>query len=166
MKRILIIYYSKTKKTETVAKTLADELSAKTMEIEDSKDRYGILSNIGSIIDAIRENKTMIEPETIDLTGYDLLYIGSPTWAGKPAPAIITLIDNLKLKGKDVILFATMGHQGGSNVINRMAEKIKARGGRIINSFTIKTGGKQFNEIKEDTLKVMAEKDLKIYSMG
>ncbi|MBC7089981.1 MAG: flavodoxin, partial [Methanobacteriaceae archaeon] len=80
--------------------------------------------------------------------------------------AIITLIDNLKLKGKDVILFATMGHQGGSNVINRMAEKIKARGGRIINSFTIKTGGKQFNEIKEDTLKVMAEKDLKIYSMG
>lgn len=59
-----------------------------------------------------------------------------------------------------------MSRQGGNNVIDRMAEKIKARGGRIINSFTIKTGGKQFHEIKEDTLKVMAEKDLKIYSIG
>ncbi|MBC7100118.1 flavodoxin [Methanothermobacter tenebrarum] len=166
MKKVLIIYYSKTKKTETVAKTLANELSAETIEIKDLKDRYGLLSNIGSIIDAIRENKTRIEPETIDLSGYDLLYIGSPTWAGKPAPAIITLIDNLNLKGKDVILFATMARQGGSNVIDRMAEKIKARGGRIINSFTIKTGGKQFQDIKEDALKVIAEKDLKIYSIG
>ncbi|BAW31620.1 MAG TPA: flavodoxin domain-containing protein [Methanothermobacter sp.] len=164
--KTLIIYYSRTKKTETVAKTLADELSAETIEIKDLKDRYSFLSTMGSIIDAIREKKTKIDPENIDLKDYNLLYIGSPTWAGKPAPAIITLIDNLNLKGKDVILFSTMGRQGGNNVIERMAEKIKARGGRIINSFIIKTGGKQFNEIKEDTLKVIAEKDLKIYSIG
>jgi len=164
--KILIIYYSRTKKTETVAKTLADELSAETMEIKDLKDRYSFLGTMGSIIDAIRENKTRIEPESIDLTEYNLLYIGSPTWAGKPAPAIITLIDNLNLKGKDIILFSTVGRQGGNNAIERMAEKIRARGGRIINSFIIKTGGKQFNEIKEDTLNIIEEKDLKIYSMG
>lgn len=44
-----------------------------------------------------------------------------------------------------------------------MGEKIRARGGRIINSFMIKTGGKELIEVKEDTLRVISEKDLLIY---
>ena len=70
---------------------------------------------------------------------YGLVYIGTPTWAAKPAPAIITMIDKCNLKGKDIILFSTMGSSGGSKAIERMREKVEARGGRMVNSFSIKT---------------------------
>lgn len=163
MMKTCITYYSRTGNTAMVARTLAEELGADIIEIKDLKDREGFLSSFKSSIDAMRESKTRISPGKLDMDDYDLIYIGSPTWAGKPAPAVITLIDTLNFMGKDVILFTTMSRQGGEGVIERMGEKIRARGGRIINSFMIKTGGKELIEVKEDTLRVISEKDLLIY---
>ena len=109
----------------------------------DLKDRMGVINYVTSSVDAIRENKTKIKPNNFDLAEYGLIYIGTPTWAAKPAPAIITMIDKCDLKGKDVILFSTMGSSGGLKAVERMREKIEARGGRMVNSFSIKTGGKE-----------------------
>ena len=158
-----ILYYSRTKKTSKVAKTLANELSTDIVEIKDLKDRSGPLKYINASIDAMRENKTNIEPPTVDINKYGLVYIGTPVWAGKPAPAIITLIDKCDLRGKDVILFATLGGSGGKKTIERMREKIEVRGGRMITSFLIKTAGKESFEIGEETKKTIEEMDLKIY---
>lgn len=158
-----IVYYSRTGNTQMVAKALSEELKADLIEIKDVQDRKGFLSTLKSSIDALRETKTRIKPEKVDLSDYDLLYVGSPTWAGKPAPAIITFIDTADLMGKDVILFTTMSRQGGEGTIERMAEKISARGGRIVNQFIIKTGGKELIEIRGATLKLIEEKDLRIY---
>lgn len=159
-----VIYYSRTGNTAMVAKTLAEELNADLIEIKDLKDREGFLSSFKSSIDALRESKTPISPERVELSEYDLIYIGTPTWAGKPAPAVITFIDRADFMGKDVIPFTTMSRQGGEGVIERISEKIRARGGRIVNFFMQKTGGKELIQVREDTLKLMAEKDLKIYS--
>ncbi|UTB33007.1 MAG: flavodoxin [Methanobacterium sp. ERen5] len=141
--KTVIVFYSRTRKTAHVSKTLAKQINADTIEINDLKDRMGVINYLGSSLDALRENKTNIKPDTIDLSEYGLIYIGSPTWASKPAPAIITMIDKCDLKGKDVILFSTMGNSGGLKVVERMREKIEARGGRMVNSFTIKTSGKK-----------------------
>ena len=163
--KTIILYYSRTRKTATVAETLAEELSADIQEIKDFKERSGFLNYLGASVDAFRENKTKINLENLNLDDYGIIYIGSPTWAGKPAPAIITFIDQTNLKGKDVILFSTMGGQGAQNVIKRMQEKVKARGARMVNSFSIKTSGKEIIEIKEDTRKKIEELDLKIYGV-
>lgn len=163
--KTVVLYYSRSRKTASVAETIAQELSADIVEIKDLKDRSSFFNYLNASIDALRENKTRISPENIDLSEYGLIYIGSPTWAGKPAPAILSLIDNCDFQGKDVILFTTMGSQGGSTVIKRMQEKIKARGSRMVNFLIIKTGGKEINEIKEDTRKKIEELDLKIYGI-
>ncbi len=72
-----------------VANTLAEEVNADIVEIMDLNDRKGPLNYIKASVDAFRENKTAIKPESVDLTDYDLVYLGSPTWASKPAPAMI-----------------------------------------------------------------------------
>ncbi|WP_048190885.1 flavodoxin [Methanobacterium sp. SMA-27] len=163
--KTVILYYSRTRKTAHVAKTLADEIQADITEVMDLKDRMGVVNYLGSSIDALRENKTIIKPDTFDLSEYGLVYIGTPTWAAKPAPAIITMIDKCNLKGKDIILFSTMGSSGGSKAIERMREKVEARGGRLVNSFSIKTGGKEIEDINNETKKISEEMDLKIYGI-
>jgi len=163
--KTVILYYSRTRKTANVAKTLAEEIKADSNEVLDLKDRMGVVNYLASSVDALRENKTQIKPEKFDLQDYGLIYIGTPTWAGKPAPAIITMIDKCNLKGKDVILFSTMGSSGGKKAIERMREKIEARGGRMVNSFTIKTSGKELDVINEETKKILEEMDLKIYGI-
>ncbi len=163
--KTVILYYSRTRKTAKVAKTLAEEIQADSTEIVDLKDRMGVVNYLGSSVDALRENKTNIKPESFDLSEYGLVYIGTPTWAAKPAPAIVTMIDRCDFKGKDVILFSTMGSSGGKKAIERMREKIEARGGRMVNSFTIKTSRKDMDAIITDTKKILQEMDLKKYGI-
>ncbi len=159
--KTIVLYYSRTRKTAKVAKTLAEEIGADSIEVIDLKDRMGAIRYLTSAIDALRENKTHIKPEEFDLTGYDLVYIGTPTWGGKPAPAIITMIDKCDLKDKSVILFSTMGNSGGENAINRMKEKVEARGGRTVNSFTLKTSKIELDNLSTETKGILEEMDLK-----
>lgn len=67
-----------------VARTLAEELDADLIEIRDLEDRKGFMSSFRSSIDAIRESKTPIKPEKVDLSCYDLIYVGTPTWQVNP----------------------------------------------------------------------------------
>jgi flavodoxin len=161
----IILYYSRTRKTAAASKALAEEISADITEIEDLKNRSGIRSYIMASTDALREIKTRIKPDNLDISKYSLVYIGTPVWAGKPSPAIITAIDRYDLQGKDVILFATLGGSGGSSTIKRMEEKIEARGGRIINSFLVKTSGKKLYQIREEVKTIVEDMDLKIYGI-
>lgn len=162
--RTIVLYYSQSNMTRTVAQTLAEAIPADITEIKDLKNRNGFPNFLVSSIDAFRENKTQIDPAKIDLSEYDLVYIGSPTWANKPAPAIITLIDSLDLNGKDVILFSTESNAGGENSNRRMLEKVTARGARVISSFTIKTAKKESFEIRKNTLELISRLDLRLYS--
>jgi flavodoxin len=113
----------------------------------------------------MRENKTLIKPEIVKLGDYDLIYIGTPTWAGKPAPAITTLIDQCDLQGKNVILFATMGNRGGNSVIERMRDKIEARGAHMVSHFVVKTSNKSSEELKEEVKELIQKENLAKYGM-
>lgn len=160
----LIIYYSESENTKKVAETLAYQLKCDIIRIKDMKKRSGILNKFNSSIDAFRENKTEIYPSNIDISAYDIIYIGTPTWASNPTPAIITLIDRLDLKGKDVVLFATMSSSGGKSTIKRMQEKVEIRGARVIETFTLKTKDKTLNQIEDDSVNIAKLLDLSLYS--
>lgn len=159
----LIIYYSQRGTTDIVAKTLAKNLNGSLVRIHDLKKREGVKNRVFSVISAFREEKTDIIPAKVDLTNYDTVYIGSPTWSGNPTPAIITIIDRCNLTGKDVVLFATMDSNRGDSNINRLEEKVKMRGARVIESFTIATKNKTPEELVNDTEAIIEMKDLKMY---
>ena len=159
----LIIYYSQGGTTETVAKTLARNLGAEIVRIHDLKNRDGFKNKIFASINAFRESKTDIVPARVDITGYDTIIFGTPTWAGNPTPAILTIIDRCNLTGKDVMLFATMDNSRGDTNIERLEEKIKMRGGRVIETFTIATKGKSRDKLIHDTEAIIDAKVLKMY---
>ena len=107
MERI-ILYYSDGGKTKVVAETLAVNLRCDICQIKDMKKRDGIMNRFSSTIDAFRENKTEIYPPTLNLEEYDTIYIGTPTWANNPTPAIITLIVSEFMRKKGWIKFGDM----------------------------------------------------------
>ncbi len=160
----LVIYYSQGGTTELVAKTLAINLRGKILRIHDLKNRDGFKNRIFASINAFRETKTDIMPAKVDLTPFDTIIFGTPTWAGNPTPAILTIIDRCNLTGKDVILYATMDSNRGDTNIERLEEKVKMRGARVIESFTIATKGKSPEKIVNDTEAIIEMKDLKMYT--
>ncbi|MDR0900290.1 MAG: flavodoxin [Methanobrevibacter sp.] len=162
--KTIIIYYSESKKTKIVAETLSHELETDIIRIKDKKKRNRFMDKITSSIDAFRENKTEIFPEKVDLEEYGMVYFGTPTWAGKPAPAIITLIDNCNLQGKDIVLFATMNGSGGRSAIKRMEEKVNVRGARVVESFTVRTKDKTPGQLQEDSENIAKLLDLSLFS--
>lgn len=159
----LIIYYSNGGKTELVSKTLAYHLNADIVQIHDLKKRNGFKNRVISSINAFRESKTEIIPSKVDLAKYDLIYFGTPTWNGNPTPAILTIIDRCDLKGKDIVLFATMDSNRGDSNIERLEEKVRIRGARVIETFTMKTKGKDREQLIRDTEAVIEMLDLKMY---
>ena len=160
----LIIYYSQGGTTELVAKTLAKNLRANMVRIHDLKNREGFKNKLFASINAFRESKTDIVPAKVDISEFDTIIFGTPTWAGNPTPAILTIIDRCNLTGKDVMLFATMDSNRGDTNIERLEEKVKMRGGRVIESFTIATKNKSREKLVTDTEAIIEIKDLKMYT--
>ena len=161
--RKIIIYYSQKGTTDLISKTLAKHLNADLVRIHDLKNREGIKNRLFTSINAFREVKTDIIPAKVDLTNYDTIFFGTPTWSGNPTPAILTIIDRCDLKGKDVILFATMNGDDADGNLARLEEKVKLRGARVIETFAIKTKDKSSEKLVNDTETMIKIKDLKMY---
>ena len=161
--RRAIIYYTNGGTTELVAKTLAEHLNADLIRIYDLKNRDGFKNRLVASINAFRETKTDIIPAKVDLTEYDTIYFGTPTWNGSPTPAILTIIDRCDLRAKDVILFSTMDANRGESNIERLEEKVRLRGARVVESFTIATKNKSPEKLVSDTEAMIKIKDLKMY---
>lgn len=163
--KTLIIYYSNEGTTEIVAKTIARQLGCYLCQVKDLKKRKGFTGRFTSTIDAFRETKTEIYPPKLDLTEFDTIYFGTPTWANNPAPAITTMIDRCNLIGKDVILFTTVANSGGETTIEKMETKVNSRGGRVIERFSIKTKDKDKEEIIISSESIVQSLDLKMYNL-
>ena len=150
-------------KTKVVAETLAVNLRCDICQIKDMKKRDGIRNRFTSTIDAFRESKTEIYPPTLDLEEYDTIYIGTPTWANNPTPAIITLIDRCDLRGKDIVLFTTTSTSDGESALEKMEMKVRARGARVVQQFSVKTKDKSLDALQKDTDRIFMTLDLALY---
>lgn len=137
MMRSIVIYYSKTGKTDLVAKTIKKEIGAHVKEVTDYTNERTLLEYMfPTVIDS-----ASINPRKIDVNYYETIFIGTPVWLGSITPAIKKIIDNMDFKNKNVILFNTMKSVGGDIAMKRMAKYVRRQHGNIIGAFTIKTDG-------------------------
>ena len=162
MERI-ILYYSDSGKTKAIAESLAFNLKCDLCQIKDLKDRKGFTNRLTSTIDAFRESKTKIYPPSLDLGEYDTVYIGTPVWANNPTPAIITLIDSYRLRGKDIVLFTTASSSDGEAALEKMNIKVRARGARVVQEFNVKTKDKSAEQLQKDVSRIIKTLDLELY---
>jgi flavodoxin len=143
MKKVLVVYYSLDGATEMIAQKLALTLEADISAIKPLKDfnPKGFIKYIMGGYQVMRKQKPELAPLNFDFNKYDLIFIGTPVWAGSFTPAIRTLIDSNLITNKKVYLFFT--HGGGNNHVLEDAKKIIEKN----NSFG---GGLGFLSVKKN----------------
>ena len=112
--KICIIYHSETGNTRHVARHIASAFDAQLVEVTDTASYNRLMRFFVHCKMARGEEKTVIEPASVDISGYDLVVFGSPVWAFKPTPVIHAAIDELKgCMGKPAVAFSTHGGRPG-----------------------------------------------------
>ena len=126
-----IIYYSYEGSCALVAKTIKDTIEAQEgrgsppglFEIKtvDNKKRTGFAKYFWGGSQVVFHKKPALQPLSVDMNAYDLVVLGTPVWAGSPAPALVSFLDNVKINGKRIALFCS--HRGGKG---KALDKLKA----------------------------------------
>ena len=110
-----VIYYSFDGNSAFIADTIKAELKAETFEIKtvDSKRRRGLALFLWGGGQVFFGKKPPILPPTIDIAAFDLIILGTPVWAGSPAPAMVTFLDKVKISKKKLGLYCCHGGSKG-----------------------------------------------------
>jgi len=136
----VIVYYSYTGRTETVAKTLASEIGADVVKIEDVEKPSKLKAYfLGAF--AAHKGKAWPVKSLPSVSGYDRVFVGAPVWWMRPAPEINGFIQGTDFTGKTVVPFVTMGGSGQDAALKAMSAAVEAKGGKVSSTFSVKTGG-------------------------
>jgi len=152
--KALLVYYSRTGHTRTIAEELSKELQCDTEEIIDTVNRSGPGGFLTSGKQATKRELTKIEPAKKDPSQYDIVIIGTPVWALTMSTPVRTYIVENKNKLKRVAFFCTLGGFGVESVFHDLEDLSgkTADGTLAINTPGIKEGSyrdsvKQFSDI-------------------
>ena len=153
--KVGIVYYSRTGNTKKVAEILKNKFeksknNVDLIEIKHTK-KPGFFKAGRA---AISQKELPIKNTDFNLKNYDTILVGSPTWAGKPAPYLRSFFNKAEnIKGKKAGVFITGSGPGESNTKN--SESIK----EYLSSIGMKTYKETLNlKIKKDEIKEEEEK--------
>lgn len=123
----LIVYYSYSGNTRTVAEAIQAKTNADIFEIK-AKENYS--DDYHTMTRQAREQiEQSYRPELTtsinNLQEYDTIYLCSPNWWGTIALAVSSFLDNYDLSGKRVIPVITHGGYGVQNTIKDMTAQCK-----------------------------------------
>lgn len=108
----LLVYYSRTGLTEKAAMEIARGLGGDTEKISDVKSRSGILGYLRSGKEAMKKMLTAIGAVKYNPSGYNLVVIGTPVWAGNISSPTRTYLTQAKGRIKKYAVFITQGGNG------------------------------------------------------
>lgn len=131
----IVCYYSWKGHTAEVGKAIANALGAHEVAVEEVRRRRPLVGFIMGGRDAMRGFCSAIRPLGVNWAAYDTVFIGSPTWASLPAPAVNSLLQDADLAGKRVYLFVTSGGEDASKVFERLEARVVAKGGTVAGRF-------------------------------
>ena len=135
----LVLYYSETGTTKTVAEELQKQLGA-DIEAVEAVDPY--TGNFQETIERSgRERESgetpAIKPLTKNLADYDIVFLGYPIWFGTYAMPIATLVKEHDFAGKTIVPFCTFG-SGGLNTSTDALKKALPKA-KIVKGYGVRT---------------------------
>ena len=122
--RMLVVYFSATGNTESMAETIANVTGADIYEIV-PEDPY-TSEDLNYSDDNCRANQEMndesarpaIAGEIENIDEYDTIFLGYPIWWGTMPRIINTFLDTYDLSGKTIMPFCTSGSSGISTSVS------------------------------------------------
>ena len=158
MKRVLTVYYSWSNgNTERIAKMLQKEIGGDIVRIDTItpyEGSYDDVVNQGQE-EVQRGYEPEIKPLGVNISDYDVIAVGTPTWWYTMAPAVLTFLHTESFADKTVIPFMTNAGWPG-NVIKDM--KTVCKGADIKYEMEVQfdsTGGSRLETPMEDITKWM-----------
>ena len=122
--KMLVIFYTQTSNTKVVADMIASKTGADLAEIVPVEPYDGDFQ--ATIERGKRELDEGIYPEiqplTIDVNSYDVIFLGYPIWFGTYAPPVFTFLNQVDLSGKKVVPFCTFGSGGLESSLKDLKE--------------------------------------------
>ena len=136
--KILVVYYSQSNTTKTVAQEIQKQLGCDIAEIECVEPYTG---DFGAVIGRWQQEQkdgksTEIKPLSKDVKDYDVIFLGYPIWGGTYASPVATFLKNTDFQGKKVVPFCTFG-SGGLNTSTDALKK-NAKNANIVEGYGIR----------------------------
>lgn len=124
--RILIVCYSMSGHTRELAAEIGRALGAEVEEIREPRPRRGLSGVWRAMVDVLTHREPPIEPARLDPTGYDLLVLGGPIWAGHIASPVRSYARRYASRAAHVAFFCTEGGRGADQAFSEL-EQLCAR---------------------------------------
>lgn len=112
--KVLVLYYSQTGATKTVAEEIQKQTGAdiEALEVENPYD-----GDFQQTIERCQKEKAAgelptLKPIKANLDEYDVVFLGFPVWFGTYAPPVEALLKEVDFDGKKVVSFCTFGSGG------------------------------------------------------
>jgi flavodoxin len=146
-----VIYHSQTGITRSLAKKIKAACGTDLIEVMPKKAYNSLSLYTFGMYRAIKDEQDPIEQKKIDISGYDLVVLGTPVWAGKPTPAFNAAVSALKgYDGKKAIILVTCKSQPGqtAGIVRKQVEMMgmKVIGVYVFTAVDLKDG-KKLNEL-------------------
>jgi flavodoxin len=154
----LVVYYSLTGKTRLVAQAIAEALNATLVEIEEKRSIPMPFVYLSGSFAAFMNRGSKINPVDVDSKQYERIFVGSPVWAYRPAPAINSFIYQTNFEGRSVIPFFTMGGDNAEKALANIKAKIEKKQGKVVGSFAITS-----SEVSDAEIIARAKEAIKNY---
>ncbi|ADC47786.1 hypothetical protein mru_1936 [Methanobrevibacter ruminantium M1] len=142
---ILVAYYSRTNVTKKVAESIANQLDADIEEIVPKVKYDGKIGYMRGGKDAISEKIIDLDSLKYNPADYDLIYLGTPVWAGRAATPVISYIKQNEGSFNDVKFFVTAGGSGFEGTIEQL--------GKYVGKAPLKTLSLTTKQVKRDEFK-------------
>ncbi len=115
--KICCIFHSYSGVTRNVCIKLKNESGSDLFEVKPLNEYSKLTAYTKGCLRARKGEKDSIDHESIDISSYDLVIIGTPVWAWKTTPVINAAVNALEGgEGKKAIIFATCGGQPGESL--------------------------------------------------
>ena len=122
--KVLVLYYSQTSNTKTVAQEIANKLGADMEEIVAVNPYDGDFQATIARCNEEREQGITpeIKPIVANLADYETIFIGYPVWYGTYAPPMGAFLKQADLSGKKIVPFCTFGSGGLDSSVKDLAK--------------------------------------------
>lgn len=120
-KNCLVVFYSLTGMTQTVAQKIALACDCDIEQVHDLRSRAGLFGYLKSGYEAITKTLPAIKPAMKNPSGYELVILGTPVWIGNISSPMRRYLMQNQGNFKRVATFCTMGGSGGNKVLDDIA---------------------------------------------
>ena len=152
--KAIVVYYSLTGKTRSIAEGLAKELGCEAKRIEEVRKRSVLGAYVLGAFAAMRGKTSEIVNMNIDMQAYDTVVIATPVWASSPVPAVNAFVANNSFENKDAVVIISSASGDGSKAATLLTNKILAKGGTVLKHHDLKTNGLKEADITNKTKEI------------